>query len=145
MILNVKKNSTNARLPVRATEGSAGLDLFACIDGPVTILAGDSVLIPTGISIELPENSVGLVFGRSGHGIKHGIVLSNSVGVIDSDYRGEVKVGLRNLSGQSYTVNPDERIAQLVVTPIMKPEPVEVSELDQTGRGAGGFGSTGRV
>ena len=145
MTLPVKKVRPEAHLPARATQGSAGLDLFACIEAPEKIPAGGSALIATGISAAIPESSVGLVFGRSGLGIKHGIVLSNSVGVIDSDYRGEIMVGLRNLSDKDYIVNPEDRIAQLVIMPVMALIPTEVSDLDQTVRGTGGFGSTGRA
>ena len=101
--------------------------------------------IPTGIAIALPSpDYVALVFVRSGMGFRHGIGLSNGVGVIDSDYRGEISVGLVNLSGEDYTIRPGDRIAQLMVTPVVRPTVVPVSELDETDRGAGGFGSTGR-
>ena len=131
--------------PARATEGSAGLDLAACIDGPVTIAPRALVRIPTGIAIALPSpDYVALVFARSGLGIKHGVSLSNGVGVIDSDYRGEIAVGLTNLSDTPYTIQPGDRIAQLVVVPVALPELVWTQDLEDTGRGAGGFGSTGR-
>ena len=141
----MKKVRENAIIPKRATAGSAGLDLCACIDEPLTVKAGERAVIPSGIAIAL-ENSevVALVFARSGLAIKHGISLSNSVGVIDSDYRGEICVGIINTSREDYTVNPGERIAQLVLTPVIPAEPVEVESLDETERGAGGFGSTGR-
>ena len=141
----MKKVRENAIIPKRATVGSAGLDLCACIDEPLTVKAGERAVIPSGIAIAL-ENSevVALVFARSGLAIKHGISLSNSVGVIDSDYRGEICVGIINTSREDYTVNPGERIAQLVLTPVIPAEPVEVESLDETERGAGGFGSTGR-
>lgn len=143
--LKMKKVRENAIIPKRATAGSAGLDLCACIDEPLTVKAGERAVIPSGIAIAL-ENSevVALVFARSGLAIKHGISLSNSVGVIDSDYRGEICVGIINTSREDYTVNPGERIAQLVLTPVIPAEPVEVESLDETERGAGGFGSTGR-
>ena len=131
--------------PARATEGSAGLDLAACIDEPVTIAPRALVRIPTGIAIALPSpDYVALVFARSGLGIKHGVSLSNGVGVIDSDYRGEIAVGLTNLSNTPYTVQPGDRIAQLAVVPVARPELVWTEDLEDTGRGAGGFGSTGR-
>ena len=131
--------------PSRATEGSAGLDLAACIDRDVTIAPRQLVCIPTGVAIALPgPEYVALVFARSGLGIKHGISLSNGVGVIDSDYRGEIQVGLTNLSHTPYTVQPGDRIAQLVVTPVVTPEVEIVEELEDTDRGTGGFGSTGR-
>ena len=130
--------------PSRATEGSAGLDLAACIDRDVTIAPRQLVCIPTGVAIALPgPEYVALVFARSGLGIKHGIALSNGVGVIDSDYRGELQVGLTNLSDTPYTIHPGDRIAQLVVTPVVLPQVEIVEELEDTGRGTGGFGSTG--
>ena len=131
--------------PARATEGSAGLDLAACIDEPVTIAPRALVRIPTGIAIALPSpDYVALVFARSGLGIKHGVSLSNGVGVIDSDYRGEIRVGLTNLSDTPYTVMPGDRVAQLAVVPVVQAALERVEELDDTGRGSGGFGSTGR-
>ncbi len=130
--------------PSRATEGSAGLDLAACIDRDVTIAPRQLVCIPTGVAIALPgPEYVALVFARSGLGIRHGIALSNGVGVIDSDYRGELQVGLTNLSDTPYTIRPGDRIAQLVVTPVALPQVEIVEELEDTGRGTGGFGSTG--
>lgn len=141
----MKKVRENAIIPKRATAGSAGLDLCACIDEPLTVKAGERAVIPSGIAIALESSEVvALVFARSGLAIKHGISLSNSVGVIDSDYRGEICVGIINTSRDDYTVNPGERIAQLVLTPVIPAEPVEVESLDATERGAGGFGSTGR-
>ena len=133
-----------AQAPTRATDGSAGLDLCAATSQPTLISAGERRLMPTGISIALEKNTVGLVFARSGLAVKHGVSLSNGVGVIDCDYRGEVKVGLVNLSKEDYVIEPGERIAQLVVVPILMPTPVLVDELDDTVRGDGGFGSTGR-
>lgn len=144
-VLKIKKVRPNAVIPQRATERSAGLDLTAYIEAPLTVKAGERVLIPTGIAIALPAQSVGLVFARSSLGTKHGIALSNGVGVIDEDYRGELHVGIFNSSAQDYTVQPFERIAQLVVMPIRYPV-VEVADtLDDTARGTGGFGSTGRL
>ena len=141
----MKKVRENAIIPKRATAGSAGFDLCACIDEPLTVKAGERAVIPSGIAIALESNEVvALVFARSGLAIKHGISLSNSVGVIDSDYRGEICVGIINTSREDYTVNPGERIAQLVLTPVIPAEPVKVESLDETERGAGGFGSTGR-
>ena len=131
--------------PTRATEGSAGLDLRACLEEPVTIAPRQLVTIPTGVAMALPgQEYVGLIFARSGLGVKHGVSLSNGVGVIDSDYRGELKVGLTNLSDVPYTIQPGDRIAQLVVTPVALPQVEIVTELDDTGRGTGGFGSTGQ-
>ena len=139
------KIGTEIPLPKFATAGAACMDLCACIDAPVTLEAGARALIPTGIAIALPSaDYVALVFARSGLGIKQGVCLSNGVGVIDSDYRGEIGVGLVNLGQSAYTVQPGDRIAQLMVTPVVQPTVVQVSELDDTDRGAGGFGSTGR-
>ena len=131
--------------PHFATAGAAAMDLCACVDEPVTLAAGARALIPTGIAIALPDPGyVALVFARSGLGIKKGVCLSNGVGVIDSDYRGEIGVGLVNLSGESYTVQPGDRIAQLMVVPVVQPTLSFVDALDETERGQGGFGSTGR-
>ena len=139
------KIGTEIPLPKFATAGAACMDLCACIDAPVTLEAGARALIPTGIAIALPSaDYVALVFARSGLGIKQGVCLSNGVGVIDSDYRGEIGVGLVNLGQSDYTVQPGDRIAQLMVTPVVQPTVAQVSELDDTDRGAGGFGSTGR-
>ena len=139
------KIGTEIPLPKFATAGAACMDLCACIDAPVMLEAGARALIPTGIAIALPSaDYVALVFARSGLGIKQGVCLSNGVGVIDSDYRGEIGVGLVNLGQSAYTVQPGDRIAQLMVTPVVQPTVVQVSALDDTDRGAGGFGSTGR-
>ena len=132
-------------LPAFATDGAAAMDLRACIDAPVVIPAGARTVIPSGIAIALPSpDYVALLFSRSGMGIKSGICLSNSVGVIDSDYRGEIGVGLHNTSDADYTVNPGDRIAQLMITPVIRPTVTLVDELPTSERGAGGFGSTGR-
>ncbi len=139
------KVGTDIPFPSRATAGSAGLDLRACLDGPVTIAPRQLARIPTGVAIALPgPEYAALIFARSGLGVKHGISLSNGVGVIDSDYRGEIQVGLTNLSDAPYTIQPGDRIAQLVVTPVVLPAVEIVEELEDTGRGTGGFGSTGR-
>ena len=132
-------------LPQFATPGSAAMDLRACLEGPVTLQPGARVVIPTGLVTALPSKDyVALVFARSGLGIKKGVCLSNGVGVIDSDYRGEIAVGLVNLSDEDYTVQPGDRIAQLMVVPVVQPTVTLVDELDETDRGAGGLGSTGR-
>lgn len=142
--LKIKKVRPNAKLPTRGTVGSAGMDLYACIDEPITLNGGDKAVIPTGIAIGLssPEYAA-FVYARSGLAIKHGIGLLNSVGVIDSDYRGEICVGVINQLKEPYTIEPFERIAQMVIQPVALPELVEVDDLDETDRGAGGFGSTG--
>ncbi len=145
MNLKVLKIKDNAKLPIRATATSAGADLYACIDSSITIEPGMSVVIPTGIAVELPRDDlVGLVTARSGLAIKHGITLSNGVGVIDSDYRGEIQVGLINQSANSYTIEPHERIAQFIIMPVLLANIVESDELSGTDRGEGGFGSTGK-
>ena len=132
-------------LPQFATPGSAAMDLRACIDRPVTIRAGERTVVPTGLAMALPSaDYVALLFARSGLGIRKGVCLSNGVGVIDSDYRGEIGVGLVNLSQEAYTVQPGDRIAQLMVVPVVQPTISLVPELDDTDRGSGGFGSTGR-
>ncbi|MBQ4243406.1 MAG: dUTP diphosphatase [Clostridia bacterium] len=144
MELKIKKVNENAKRPFRATKGSAGMDLCACIDSPLTLKGGETAVIPTGIAIALPSDEMGaFVFARSGLAIKHGIGLLNSVGVIDSDYRGEIKVGVINQISEPYTIEPGERIAQLVIMPVCPLDPVEVENLDDTARGEGGFGSTG--
>ena len=131
--------------PFYATPGSAAMDLCACVDEPVEIAPRALVSIPTGIAIALPSPAyVALVFARSGLGIKHGISLSNGVGVIDSDYRGEIRVGLTNLSDTPYTIQPGDRVAQLMITPVARASVLELEELPQPARGTGGFGSTGR-
>lgn len=132
-------------LPHFATGGAACMDLCACMDESITLNAGERCLVPTGIAIALPSAEyVALVFSRSGLGIKKGVCLSNGVGVIDSDYRGEIGVGLVNLGDAPYTVQPGDRIAQLMVVPVVQPTLTVVDTLDETERGAGGFGSTGR-
>ena len=131
-------------LPYYASAGAAAMDLHACVDGPVEVAPRALVSIPTGVAIALPSaDYVALVFARSGLGIKHGVALSNGVGVIDSDYRGEIRVGLTDLSREPYTIQPGDRIAQLAVVPVVQAELVPVEDLDETERGAGGLGSTG--
>ena len=142
--LKIRKVSENAIIPKRATGGSAGLDLCACIDAPITLNGGETALIPTGLAIELPSAEYGaFVFARSGLAIKHGIGLLNAVGVIDSDYRGEINVGVINQIGEAYTIEPGERVAQMVILPVSMMPVEEVETLGETDRGAGGFGSTG--
>lgn len=143
--LHVKKLRPGAALPERATGWSAGYDLCACLDAPICLPARQRAMIPTGIAIGIEDPGVaGFVFGRSGLGVKRGICPSNAVGVIDADYRGEIMVGLTNHSDEDYTIQPGERIAQMVLLPVLTPVLLEVDELSETGRGAGGFGSTGR-
>ena len=145
LTLKIKKLDPRAVLPTRATPGRAGMDLYALLDAPLTILPGQRAGVPTGIAIGLPSpETVGLVYARSGLATKHGLTLSNCVGVIDSDYTGELRVGMVNLSDEPYTIEPGERIAQLVIAPVLLPAVEEVAELEKTARGDGGFGSTGR-
>ncbi len=144
MELKIKKVRENAKIPTRATEGSAGFDLYACIDEPIVLKKGDTAVIPTGIAIGLDDpHFAAFIHSRSGLAIKRGIGLLNSVGVIDSDYRGEICVGIIKQTDPEYTIQPFERIAQMVIKPVELPELVEVETLDDTDRGAGGFGSTG--
>jgi dUTP pyrophosphatase len=144
--LKVKRLSHCKALPSYATEGSAGLDLSAGIDSPITIEPKARGKIPTGIIIEIPPGYEGQVRPRSGLAYKAGVTLTNCVGTIDSDYRGEVQILVINLGDQPYTFEPGERIAQLIVTPVPTVEVIEVSELSESiERGAGGFGSTGKV
>ena len=145
MDLKIKLLSPDVPVPQYATAGSAAMDLMAHIDEPVTIAPQQRVLLPTGIAIALPSTGyVALVFARSSMGVKHGIALSNGVGVIDSDYRGEICVGLTNLSDSPYTIQPGDRVAQLAIMPVVQANVIPVDELDETDRGSGGFGSTGK-
>lgn len=146
MKLLIKKLRENAVVPQRATDFSAGYDLSACIDNSITVKSGETVKIPTGISTEISEadRCVLLIYARSSTATKFGLAPANCVGVVDSDYRGEVIVALHNHSQNDYEIKPNERIAQLVITPIYTPDVEVVSELSQTDRGCGGFGSTGK-
>lgn len=146
MTLDVKLLRDGAKLPTKATADSAGYDIYACIDGDVTIRPGETMLIPAGISIAPSSSDVAiLIYARSSLASKHGITLANSVGVIDADYRGEIKIPLINLGQAPYTICASQRIAQLIVTPIIHPQINIVDELPKTARGKGGFGSTGEL
>lgn len=144
MTLYFQKLRQTAVLPKRATPQSAGVDLCACLDAPTAIPAGETVMIPTGLAVQPsdPETAL-LVYPRSGLAAKHGITLANAVGVVDSDYRGEIMVPLHNLSRETFWVEPQMRIAQLVVTPVLFPQILETDTLEETLRGSGGFGSSG--
>ena len=132
-------------LPQRATSGSAGLDLCACLDAPVVLEPGETHLVPTGIAIHLEDpNLAAVLLPRSGLGHKHGIVLGNLVGLIDSDYQGQVMVSVWNRGAHPFTIEPGERIAQMIVVPVVQVELDIVQEFEATTRGAGGFGSSGR-
>ncbi len=144
MKLKLMKLKAEAVIPERKTAGSAGYDLCACIAADFTINPGEMAIFPTGLAAEIPPGCAGMIFTRSGLGIKHGIRVTNGVGVIDSDYRGEIHVGLHNSSHEPYTVTPNERIAQLILMPVLTPEVEEVFKLSETERGEAGFGSTGK-
>ena len=141
--IRIKRINDKALLPVYATEFSAGADLYACLDNEIVIEPGKSYMIPTGIIVELPENTVGLIYARSGLAVKKGLAPSNKVGVIDSDYRGEIKVSLYNHGEVAQSVLPGERVAQMVITPYLTANYIECTELAATASGSGGFGSTG--
>ena len=143
MKLLIRRLDPSATLPARLSKDAAGYDLCACLREPVTLAPQEIRRIPTGIAIELPKQTAGMVYPRSGLASKFGITLINCVGVIDCDYRGELQVPVVNLSGKAFTISHGDRIAQLVVTPILTPETQEVDALSQTERGEGGFGSTG--
>ena len=144
--VKIKRLREKAVMPTRGSDGAAGLDLYACLDAPVTIEPRGLYRIPTGIAIALPDKgTVGLIFARSGLGVKHGVSLPNAVGVIDSDYRGEVTVGIGNTGPEPYVLSPGERFAQLVVMPVYEAVLTETDDLGETERGSGGFGSTGKA
>ena len=142
--VKVKKLSENAVVPKYGSEFSAGADLYACMSEPVTIAPGETVFIHTGISVEIPTGYVGLNFARSSVASKRGLAPANKVGVIDSDYRGEILVALHNHGKTEQAVEPNERVAQLVIVPYLTANFIEADELSDTERGEGGFGSTGR-
>lgn len=144
MNIKIKKLNSSAKSPFRATKGSAGSDLFACIENDIVIAPGERVLVPTGIAIQLDNSECGaFIFPRSSVSYKSGVSLANCVGVVDSDYRGEVKVPLINHSDKEFTVHNGDRIAQLIIMPVVLPVFEETEELSDTERGSGGFGSTG--
>ena len=139
----VKKLRSGAKLPTYGSAFAAGADLYACLDAPVTIQPHETVLVPTGLSFEIPAGWAGMIHARSGLATKRNLAPANKVGVIDSDYRGEVMVSLHNHGLIPQTVEPDERIAQMVIMPYLAADFFEADELSDTVRGAGGFGSTG--
>lgn len=141
--INIKKLNEKAVIPSYGSEYAAGADLYACIDEPVTFEPGQTLLIHTGIAMEIPAGYAGLIYARSGLASKKGLAPANKVGVIDADYRGEIMVALHNHSKVSVSIEPNERIAQLVITPYITGIFHEADELSDTIRGAGGFGSTG--
>ena len=139
----VKKLRPNAKLPTYGSEFAAGADLYACLDAPVAIQPHETYLVPTGLSLELPVGWAGMVHARSGMATKRDLAPANKVGIIDCDYRGEVMVSLHNHGTTPQTVEPGERIAQLVIMPYLTAQFFEAEELSDTVRGEGGFGSTG--
>ena len=140
----VKKLKETAILPTYGSAEAAGADLYACLENSVVIAPGESAFIPTGLSMELPKGYAGLIYARSGLACKKGLAPANKVGVIDSDYRGEFIVVLHNHGSEPREIAHGERIAQLVITPVFTPGFTEVSELTDTMRSSGGFGSTGK-
>ena len=141
--INVKLLRDGAMLPTYGSSEAAGADLYACLEAPVTIEPGKTAFVPTGFAMEVPKGCAGLIYARSGLACKRGLAPANKVGVIDSDYRGEVIVALHNHGTAPQTIGSGERIAQLVITPVYTPGFCQVAELDDTQRGCGGFGSTG--
>ena len=142
--IRVKKLNDRAILPTYGSPEAAGADLYACLDQDVTIGPGETVFVPTGLAMEVPKGCAGLIYARSSLGSKRGLAPANKVGVIDSDYRGQVMVALHNHGKTEQTIAYGERIAQLLITPVYTPGFVEAAELDDTQRGSGGFGSTGK-
>lgn len=142
--VKVKKLKEDAVLPTYGSEYAAGADLYACIDEKITLNPSETKLIPTGLSMEIPEGYAGLIYARSGLASKKGLAPANKVGVVDSDYRGEIMVALHNHSKEKQEIDAKERIAQLVITPFLKVQYEETDSLEETKRGKGGFGSTGR-
>ena len=142
--IRVKKLRDNAILPTYGSCEAAGADLYACLEDDMVIEPGKSCFVPTGLAMEIPKNCAGLIYARSGLACKRGLAPANKVGVVDSDYRGEFMVVLHNHGEHAQTISHGERIAQLVITPILTPVYTEVQQLDETERASGGFGSTGK-
>ena len=142
-IIRTKRLKEGAKLPTYGTAEAAGADLYACIQEPVVIAPGDTAWIPTGIAVEVPKGCAGLIYARSSLGTKRGLAPANKVGVVDSDYRGELTVVLLNHGSEVQTIENGERIAQFLITPVITPTYAEVEELSDTIRGTKGFGSTG--
>ena len=142
--VRVKRVLEGAKLPTYGSAAAAGADLYACLEEAVTIPAGETKLVPTGIALEVPVHCAGLIYARSGLACKRGLAPANKVGVIDSDYRGEIFVALHNHGKNAQTIEHGERIAQMIITPVLQPGYEAVKELSDTVRGEGGFGSTGK-
>ena len=141
--IRIKKLDPRATIPTYGSEFAAGADLYALLDGKLTVAPGETVKVPTGLSLEIPQGYAGLIYARSGLSVKRGLAPANKVGVIDADYRGEILVALYNQSATAQTVEPGERIAQLVIAPVLQVDFAECDDLSDTQRGEGGFGSTG--
>ena len=142
--VNIKKLDERAKVPTYGTEFSGGADLYAVLDEDVIIKSGCTVFVKTGLAMEIPYGYVGLIYARSGLACKRGLAPANKVGVVDADYRGELTVALHNHSNKAETIEPNERIAQVVITPFLSANFNQVDELSDTVRGVGGFGSTGK-
>lgn len=142
--IHVKILREGALLPTYGSAEAAGADLYACIEQPVAIQPGETAWIPTGIALEVPKGCAGLVYARSGMACKRGLAPANKVGVVDSDYRGEITVVLHNHGTQPQTIENGERVAQMVITPVLTPAYEVAAELSDTARNTGGFGSTGK-
>lgn len=142
--IHVKLLRQGARLPAYGSAEAAGADLYACVDEPLTIAPGETAFVPTGIALEVPMGCAGLIYARSGLACKRGLAPANKVGVVDSDYRGEIMVALYNHGQQPQTVENGERIAQFLITPVLTPAYEVAQELSDTLRNTGGFGSTGK-
>lgn len=142
--IRVKILKEGAKLPTYGSAQAAGADLYACLQEPVTIAPGETAFIPTGIALEVPTHCAGLIYARSGMACKRGLAPANKVGVVDSDYRGEIIVALHNHGNLAQTVENGERVAQFVITPVLTPAYEMVKELSDTARNKGGFGSTGK-
>lgn len=142
--IRVKILKKGAKLPTYGTAEAAGADLYACLTEPVTIAPNTTAFLPTGIALEVPKGCAGLIYARSGMACKRGLAPANKVGVVDSDYRGEILVALHNHGTLPQTVENGERIAQFLITPVLTPAYEEAGELSDTARDAGGFGSTGK-
>ena len=143
-VIPVKKLRPNAILPTYGSAEAAGADLYACLEEEITIAPGETYFVPTGLALEVPRGCAGLIYARSSMGAKRVLAPANKVGVIDSDYRGEVRVVLLTHGSQPQTIQPGERIAQMIITPVLTPVYEEVEDLSDTDRGTGGFGSTGK-
>jgi len=143
MKMKIIRMAHNKHLPEYKTQGSSGMDLYAAIEKPITLKPLERTLVPTGIKIEIPIEYEAQIRARSGLSVKHGITLINAIGTVDADYRGEVCIGLVNLSNEEYTINPEDRVAQLVIAKVEKAQIEITTELAESVRGEGGFGSTG--